>query len=117
MRLISQNGCYDYPYEQCAVYRDENKIMCRLIGDEKAKVFAEYWSKEKAEKTLELLHRTYTGIFITNAEIPSDSFEELREMMKTGFGCVRIKESDDRTVEFNPLNICFTFPKDEEVEI
>lgn len=117
MRLISQNGCRDCPYEQCAVYRDENKIMCQLIGDEKAKVFAEYGSEEKAEKVMELLHRNYTGVFITNVEVDGDSFEDLREMMKTGFGCLCIKESDDRAVEFNPLNICFPFPKDEEVEI
>lgn len=117
MRLISQNGCYDYPYGYCMVHRDENKIMCRLIGDEKAKVFAEYESEEKAEKAMELLHGTYTGVFVTNAEIHGDFAEDLREMMKTGFGCLCIKESDDRAVEFNPLNICFPFPKDEEVEI
>lgn len=97
MRLISQNGCYDYPYEHCAVYRDENKIMCRLIGDEKAKVFAEYGSEEKAEKVMYRLLDEYECACYCN-----DAFDSSAQVQRPYLFM---------------SNKVFRFPEDDEVEV
>lgn len=76
MRLISQNGRYDYPYEHCAVYRDENKIMCRLIGDEKAKVFAEYGSELRAGSVMEMLAEEYRRHYHSIGKALMNSYEQ-----------------------------------------
>lgn len=59
MRVISQDGCYDIPYEQAMLLRYVNRIYLmsqnfagveRIISDP---VIAEYSTEEKAIKAME----------------------------------------------------------------
>lgn len=59
MRVISQDGCYDIPYEQVMLQRYKEKIYLMnnnlagvedIIGDP---VIAEYYTEEKANKAME----------------------------------------------------------------
>ena len=34
MRIISQNGTIDMPYDMCCVWRQEEVIYCRAIGSD-----------------------------------------------------------------------------------
>ena len=123
MRVISQDGTIDIPYEQCVIQRFEEKIYFlnkNLVGVEQLvsdMEMASYSTEEKAEKAMEMLRTAYTGRFVTNADISDDFNEQLKELIKGGFGTVIVKDTDDSRVEFNNLNGYFQFPKDEDVEV
>lgn len=59
MRIISQNGTIDMPYDMCCVWRQEEVIYCRAIGSDDNVAMATYSSIEKAE-TVEKLFRRNT---------------------------------------------------------
>ena len=121
MRVISQGGTIDVPYEQ-VVIQSFNRVIYflnkNLTGVEQVTddmKMAEYSTVEKAKKAMELLRTAYTGQFITNAEVSQDFDETMKELMKGGFGTVIVRDSCSR-VEFNNLNGCFQFPAEEELE-
>lgn len=123
MRVISQDGTIDVPYEisslSMAVGKYENvehaAIFCHNSSTAIGTKMAEYSSKEKAQKAMEMLRIAYAGKFITNADIPDDFNETLKTAMKGGFGTVVVKDTCER-VEFNNLNGYFQFPAEEELE-
>ena len=123
MRIISQDGTIDIPYEQCVIQRFREKIYFlnkNLTGVEQLvsdMILASYSSEQKAEKAMEMLRTAYTGRFVTTANVPDDFNEQLRELMKGGFGTVIVKDTNDSRVEFNNLNGYFQFPQDEDVEV
>lgn len=64
MRVISQNGEFDFPYEQIVVHRNENIIFARLVADSKVRnVLGEYGTLEKAEKAMEMLQDSYVRLW------------------------------------------------------
>ena len=115
MRVISQHGNVDLPYEQIVVCHAMESVIALYNGEKY--VLGEYSSKEKAYKAMEMLRTAYTGRFVTTADIPDDFEEQLKELMKGGFGTVIVKDTDDSRVEFNNLNGYFQFPQDEDVEV
>ena len=118
MRLISQNGEIDIPYEMSAIRNDDGLIILCMSGETgKGSVIARYSTSEKAEKAMEMLRTTCAGRFMTNADISDDFDEQLKELMKGGFGTVIVKDTNDSRVEFNNLNGYFQFPQDEDVEV
>lgn len=123
MRLISQNGEIDIPYESVIIQRFGREIYFlnkNLTGIEQLVSdmdIATYSTEAKAEKAMEMLRTAYTGRFVTNADISDDFNEQLKELMKGGFGTVIVKDTNDSRVEFNNLNRYFQFPKDEDVEV
>ena len=118
MRLISQNGTIDAPYEMSAIRNDDGLIILCMVGETgKGSVIARYSTSEKAQKAMEMLRTAYAGRFVTNADISDDFNEQLKELMKGGFGTVIVKDTDDSRVEFNNLNGYFQFPQDEDVEV
>lgn len=121
MRVISQDGTIDIPYEDVIIQRFESRIYFlnkNLTGVEPLNddiQIAKYSTEEKAKKAMEMLRIAYVGKFITNADIPEDFDETIKTAMKGGFGTVIVKDSCDR-VEFNNLNGYFQFPTEEELE-
>ena len=60
MRLISQDGTYDFPYENVVVYRNETSVACGIMPDIREKVLlGKYSSKAKALKVMEMLREQY----------------------------------------------------------
>ena len=123
MRIISQDGTIDIPYENFVFGITKDNFIV-AIRDTVARpsevcqgIVAEYSSKEKAQKAMEMLRTAYTGRFVTTADVPDDFNEQLKELMKGGFGTVIAKDTDDSRVEFNNLNGYFQFPQDEDVEV
>lgn len=122
MRIISQDGTIDMPYEQVIIQRFKKDIYFLnknlIIGVEKRlgdMVVATYSKEEKAKKAMEMLRVAYAGRFITNADVPENFDETIKSLMKGGFGTVIIKDESDR-VEFSNLNGYFQFPAEEELE-
>ena len=118
MRLISQDGKFDIPYDEIVVEIFGECVVGRLkeyIGRDI--ILGSYSTEEKAEKAMEMLRTAYTGRFVTNADVPDDFNEQLMELMKGGFGTVIVKDMNDSRVEFDNLNGYFQFPQDEDVEV
>ena len=122
MRVISQNGTIDVPYEQVIIQQYKEKIyflnknligVAQLVDDME---IASYSTETKAQKAMEMLRTAYAGKFVTNADITDDFNERLNELMKGGFGTVIFKDTNYSRVEFNNLNGYFQFPADEDVE-
>ena len=118
MRIISQDGKIDVPYEITAIHLLGGSVLMNMVGDAgKGSVIATYSTSEKAQKAMEMLRTAYTVRFVTNADVSDDFNEQLKELMKGGFGTVIVKDTNDSRVEFNNLNGYFQFPKDEDVEV
>ena len=99
MRIISQDGTVDIPYEQVIIQRYEKKIYFlnknlvsveQLVSDIE---MASYSTEEKAKKAMEMLREEYR-------------FEKLFETLCSGMGDYP-----------NKPFYYFQFPKDEDVEV
>lgn len=116
MRLISQSGEFDVPYEIAALSRTGNIIIAYVpIVGEKGTIIASYSTNEKAEKAMKVLHKVYAGMFLAqNVEMSDDDYEKCIKMAARGFGIIKtMVNSPD--MKFEPANIVFRFPEDDEV--
>lgn len=114
MRLISQDGTFDVPYDQVVIQRYSDGIYWlnkNLIGVESGisedfKI-ASYSSEVKAIKAMEMVRKSYVGFPYEDKVIDG---KELKEEMRESVLTVR---NDGPTFE---INYYFQFPKDEEVQ-
>lgn len=121
MRVISQDGMIDIPYENLCFsmdYRDSTRVIAWDIGSKNGDVvtIAKYSTREKAMKAMEMLRSAYTGMPIVFQNIePSEEFKELLERTKTN-GIIAITDDKKSKIEY-VNNVIFQFPKDEDVEV
>lgn len=60
MRIISQDGTIDVPYEMSAIRNDDKLIILCMAGETgKGSVIATYSTSEKAQKAMEMLREKY----------------------------------------------------------
>ena len=62
MRVISQDGTMDFPYEISTIFiypSIENVIAIQSAGDSEISIIGRYSSKEKAIKAMEMLREKY----------------------------------------------------------
>lgn len=98
MRIISQNGAVDVPYELTAIHRCDKFIKMNMVGDTgKGSVLAVYSTEAKAIKAMEMLRETY---------IHTEDFNG-------GYDMNDCYVSPQKWV----LPKVFRFPKDEDVEV
>ena len=121
MRVISQDGMVDIPYENHCFsmdYRDFTGAIVWKIGSKNADVvaIAKYSTQEKAMKAMEMLRSAYTGmpVIFQNVE-PSEDVKRMFERTKMN-GIVAITDDKKSKIEY-VNNVIFQFPKDEEVEV
>lgn len=85
-----------------------------IVG-EKGTVMARYSTDEKAKKAMKALHKVYAGMFLAqNVEMSDDDYEECIKMAARGFGIIKTA-IDSSDIKFEPANIVFRFPEDDEV--
>lgn len=114
MRIISQDGNKDFPYERCTVWILDNKIISSPVGEpETDSRMATYSTMEKAEKAMQMLHEAYAGapFIMKNMEVPVGFAEQLKNM-RSGF--ITVVDHGDN-VKIEPTNIVFRFPKEDEL--
>ena len=123
MRVISQDGTIDIPYELSAVtigYKiDLSKFNINIrskLLDERPCIVATYSTKEKAIKAMEMLRETYTGIPIVmqNVDVSEDMAKEFERLKKCGV-IVRAENQPSKVDFIN--NVIFQFPQDDEIEV
>lgn len=123
MRIISQDGTIDVPYEisslSMAVGKYENvehaAIFCHNSSTAMGAKMAEYGSKEKAKKAMEMLRDTYIGmpIVMQNVDVSEDVVKEFERLKKCGI-MVRTENQPSKIECIS--NAIFQFPAEEELE-
>ena len=102
MRVISQHGNVDLPYEQIVVCHAMESVLALYNGDKY--VLGEYSSKEKAYKAMEMLRERHTD----NVFCREDIQYKAEIMLDEGLNIVR---------EMMMKCEYFQFPKDDEVKV
>ena len=120
MRVISQDGMMDVPYERYCFgldYRNTCDVIAWdiLSSSEDIINMGNYNSEEKAMKSMEMLRIAYSGmpVIFQNVE-PSEDIKRMFERTKTN-GIVAITDDKKSKIEY-VNNMIFQFPKDEEIE-
>lgn len=123
MRVISQDGTIDVPYEisylimAVGKYEDVEHaaIYCRNSSTAMGTKMAEYSSKEKAKKAMEMLREAYTGmpIVMQNIDISEDVAKEFERLKKCGI----VVQTENQPSKIECIsNAIFQFPAEEELE-
>lgn len=121
MRVISQDGTIDMPYEEVIIQRfrsiiyflNKNLTGVELLSDDMQ--IAEYSKEAKAIKAMEMLREAYIGmpIVMQNVDI-SDDVKEFEGLKKCGV-MVRAENQPSKVDFIN--NVIFQFPQDDEIEV
>lgn len=122
MRVISQDGTIDVPYENFVFGITLDNYISAVINTAVRPtevvngIMAKYSSREKALKAMELLRETYIGIPIVmqNVDVSEDVEKEFERLNKCGV-MVRA-ENQPSKVDFIS-NAVFQFPQDNEIEV
>lgn len=122
MRVISQDGTIDMPYEEVIIQRFRSRIYFlnkNLTGIESLSddmQIAEYPTEAKAIKAMEMLRETYTGmpIVMQNVDVSEDMEKEFERLNKCGV-IVRAENQPSKVDFIN--NAFFQFPQDDEIEV
>ena len=114
MRVISQNGKFDLPYENLAIFVEYENVIARFENERH--LLGQYSSEAKAIKAMEMLREAYVGmpIVMQNVTIPEDVEKEFERLKKCGI-MVRTENQPSKVDFIN--NIIFQFPKDSEIEV
>lgn len=123
MRVISQDGAIDVPYENFVFGIIENNSIV-AIRDTIARpseiaqgVVATYSKEEKSKKAMEMLRKAYVSmpILFQNVEITEDVVKRFEKLKNSGI-IVQTMNNEPSKVEY--VNNCiFQFPKDDEIEV
>ena len=119
MRIISQDGKCDYPYENSTLFIDytDGRVIkiAPSTGGCKGTKIATYSTEEKAKKSMEVLRKAYIGmpIVMQNVDVSEDFAKEFERLNKCGV--VVQAENQPSKVEYIN-NAIFQFPAEEELE-
>lgn len=116
MRIISQDGTIDVPYEYISLVVSIGKckdvehvcIYCHNISAPHGTRLAEYSSKAKAIKAMEMLREQYSRIEIIKA-LASGTCKHMEESLKP-------EEFKDILKKYINMEV-FQFPQDDEIEV
>jgi hypothetical protein len=110
MRIISQNGNVDLPYEKfvLGITKDNKIACCRECVAPPYEIYngiiAEYSSKEKALKAMEMLREQHEKVTFLKTIINTEKVASFVSFLSE-------TEFDEMTQNY------FQFPKDDEVEV
>lgn len=122
MRVISQDGTIDVPYEMVVIQKFRNAIyfLNRNLSGVKDLIndieLAEYSTEEKAIKAMEMLREAYIGmpIVMQNVDISDDVEKEFERLKKCG---VMVRAENQPSKVECVSNTIFQFPQDDEIEV
>ena len=105
MRVISQDGTLDMPYEMSIVWcEDDGCVLLQPIGEiGEYQKFAKYSTEEKAKKAMEMLRIAYENNEFYHHTGNSELFAEVYHTLSQ-------EEFNERMSEY------FQFPAEEELE-
>lgn len=110
MRVISQDGTMDFPYDNSLVFLHKNSakrntcVEIQLYGGTEIDAAAEYSTKEKALKAMEMLREAYNNNEFYHRTATTNTFQE-------SMGILSSEKFKEVTSEY------FQFPQDDEIEV
>ena len=112
MRIISQDGTIDVPYDYFSLSMSSGKykdvevayIYCHNLSSPNGTKLAEYSAKAKAIKAMEMLRKVYEDNEFYHYMSTTDTFEKATS-------CLSNEEFKELTSEY------FQFPQDDEIEV
>lgn len=112
MRVISQDGKIDIPYDYFSLSMDSGKfsdgeiaiIYCHNLSSPDGTKLARYSAKEKAIKAMEMLRKAYENNVFYHCIAGSKRFEEVQSILSE-------EQFRKATTEY------FQFPQDNEIEV
>lgn len=121
MRIISQDGKSDVPYERYSItvikddYCDIYHVTCDY-SEKSLRKLAVYSTEAKAIKAMEMLREAYIGmpIVMQNVAIPEDLAKEFERLKKCG---VMVRAENQPSKVECVSNAVFQFPQDDEIEV
>ena len=122
MRVISQDGTIDIPYDYFSLtiasgrYEDVEVscIFCHNLSSPLGTKLAEYSSKEKAQKVMEMLRDTYQ--YGKRVEVPKFDESGIDKEDDITLYNTRLINDFFKGGTYVPTKV-FQFPKDEDVEV
>ena len=125
MRIISQNGAIDVPYDYFSLtiatgkYEDVEvaSIYCHNLSSPKGTKLAEYSSKEKAEKAMEMLRKYKETKEIRSIPLTKSLMESFSNVKMEDFEIYTDGTGDYLKVDIVKKVEYFQFPQDEDVEV
>lgn len=102
MRIISQHGGVDLPYEQIVVHREMEYVMA--VYKEKKYMLGKYSSEKKASKAMEMLREAYNNNEFCHRTDTTNTFQET-------VGLLSNEKFKEVTSEY------FRFPRYDEIEV
>lgn len=124
MRVISQDGTIDVPYDYFSLSMSSGKykdvevayIYCHNLSSPNGTKLAEYSTKAKAIKAMKMLREAYIGmpIVMQNVDISEDVAKEFERLNKCGI-MVRAENQPSKAEFVN--NAVFQFPQDDKIEV
>lgn len=106
MRVISQRGNVDLPYEQIVVRHEMEYVMA--VHKEKEYVLGKYSSDDKAVKAMEMLREQYRKLEVMKV-LASGTAEYMEKSLATDEMIKHYNTYCDMSV--------FHFPQDDEIEV
>lgn len=105
MRVISQDGTLDFPYELSTVRVYNEVISMGMCKDDSCRsIIARYSTEEKALKAMEMLRKVYENNVFYHCTASSKRFEEVQRILSE-------EQFRKATTEY------FQFPQDDEIEV
>ena len=124
MRVISQDGTIDVPYDYFSLSMSSGKykdvevacIYCRNSSSPIGTKLAEYSAEAKAVKAMGMLREAYVSmpIVMQNVDVSEDVVKEFEKLKKCGV-IVRAENQPSEVDFIN--NAVFQFPQDDEIEV
>ena len=106
MRIISQGGNTDLPYEEIALCINCDDIIA--THNNKEHLMARYSTMDKAKKAMEMLREQYSRLQVVKI-LASGTCEHMEKSLSKD-------EFLECNLKYREMNI-FQFPKDEDVEV
>ena len=111
MRIISQNGKFDLPYEDTVIhteyFKTEPRMVVAIFKGEKY-TLGTYSTEEKAIKAMKMLREQYSRLEIIKI-LASGTCEHMEESLKP-------EEFNDILEKYINMEV-FQFPQDDEIEV
>ena len=108
MRIISQDGKCDYPYENSTLFIDymDGRVINIVpsTGGCKGTKIATYSTEEKAIKAIEMLREAYSNNVFYHHTATTDEFKNAMRLLSN-------EKFKEETSEY------FQFPQDDEIEV
>ena len=105
MRIISQDGTLDFPYELSTIRVYNEIISMGMRKDDSCRsIIARYSTEAKALKAMEMLRKVYENNVFYHCTASSKRFEEVQSILSE-------EQFRKATTEY------FQFPQDDEIEV